>query len=172
MSDFLQNLLNKAKKKADDLEKGHRPDSKKKSIRPDTPTVSDTSSGPDTVSVSDIISVSDTLNVPDAGLQQSSNSILSTYVTLLSQINKRLPHMTPSELRLYIYLVTNSSDGIFPYNQRNVMKSVGLGSHTTVVKALSSLQKKNLIKWISKSNKKSEQSKLKVILPHNLSSIE
>jgi hypothetical protein len=80
--------------------------------------------------------------------------------------------MTPSELRLYVYLVTNSADGIIPYNQRDVMKSVGLGSHTTVVKALSSLQKKNLIKWISKSNKKSEQSRLKVILPHNLSSIE
>lgn len=166
MSDFLQNLLNKAKQKADALEKGHRPVSKKKQNRTDTPTVSDTSSEPDTVSVSDTPAVS------DVSLHQTSNSILTTYATLQSQINERLPHMTPSELRLYVYLVTNSADGIIPYNQRDVMKSVGLGSHTTVVKALSSLQKKNLIKWISKSNKKSEQSKLKVILPNNLSSIE
>ena len=172
MSDFLQNLLNKAKQKADALEKVHRPDSKKKIDVSDTPTVSDTSSGPDTVGVSDIIGVSDTPSVTDASLHQSSNTILTTYATLQSQINERLPHMTPSELRLYVYLVTNSADGIIPYNQRDVMKSVGLGSHTTVVKALSSLQKKNLIKWISKSNKKSEQSKLKVILPHNLLSIE
>ena len=172
MSDFLQNLLNKAKQKADDLEKGHRPDSKKKSHRPDTPNVSDTSNGPDTLGVSDIDSVSDTPHVSDVNLHQKSNSILTTYATLQSQINERLPHMTPSELRLYVYLVNNSDDGIIPYNQRDVMKSVGLGSHTTVVKALSSLQKKNLIKWISKSNKKSEQSKLKVFLPHNLLSIE
>lgn len=166
MSDFLQNLLNKAKQKADALEKTQRHVLKKKANRPGPPIVSDTSSGPDTIGVSDTPTVSDT------SLHQTSNSILTTYATLQSQINERLPHMTPSELRLYLYLVTNSADGIFPYNQRDVMKSVGLGSHTTVVKALSSLQKKNLIKWISKSNKKSEQSKLKVILPHNLSSIE
>ena len=172
MSDFLQNLLNKAKQKADDLEKGPRPSSKKKSNKLDTSKVSDTSIGPDTVGVSGIESVSDTPTVSDVNLHQKSNSILTTYATLQSQINERLPHMTPSELRLYVYLVNNSDDGIIFYNQRVVMKSVGLGSHTTVVKALSSLQTKNLVKWISKSNKKSEQSKLKVFLPHNLLSIE
>lgn len=184
MSEFLVNLLSKAKEKADALEKIPRPVLKKKENRTDTPSVSDTVNRPDTFVISDMITVSDTDNGPDtqpipdtvdvSGISsyQPANSILTTYAALQSQINEQLPPLTPSALKLYVYLVIKSSDGVVHYNQRDIMKSVGFASHTTVVRAVSALEEMKLINWISKSNKRGEQSKLRVILPLNLSSTE
>ncbi|AFM28232.1 hypothetical protein [Desulfomonile tiedjei] len=166
MSQFLQQLLSKAKEKADALEQG--PSRKKNRDSIDTRSVSDTPA------VSDLVPVSDPPRVSDTGHVQSSHSLFSAYVTLQSKIHEHLPAMSPSELRLYLYLVdlafgkSYPSDGVVEYNQREVMKSVGFGSHSTAVKVISSLTEKNLVTWICKASKRGEKSLLRVILPPDL----
>jgi len=192
MSQFLQQLLNKAKEKADALEQEGPRNSKEKQPPVDTATVSDTVGGSapaiasplasvsDIATVSDISDgsdlsgVSDTLPVSDPPERHSSHALFSEYAALQSKIHDCLPHVSPSELRLYLYLVDlafvrlNGSDGIIEYNQREVMRSVGFGSHSTAVKVISSLAEKHLVTWLRKSNKRGERSLLRVALPPGL----
>lgn len=171
MSDFLQKLLNKAKSKADDLQKAPKRVPGKKTKKPDTPSVSDTPTISDTGDVSDTHIISDTLRVSDTA-NQSPLSVLNTFANIQSQISKNLPPMSPSALKLYLYLVNNSSDGIIDYNQRDVMQTVGFVSHTTIVKSLSSLENLGLISWMFRSQKRGKKSKIKVVLPDSLQIIK
>lgn len=167
MSDFLQKLLNKAKSKADDLQKVQKRVPRKKTKKSDTPSVSDTPAISDTVDVSDTHIISDTLRVSDT-VNQSALSVINTFANIQSKISKNLPTMSPSALKLYLYLVNNSSDGTIDYNQREVMQFLGFVSHTTIVKSISSLENLGLISWILRSQKRGKKSKLKIVLPDNL----
>lgn len=194
MSQFLQQLLNKAKEKADALDQAPLRPSKKRQGNTDTQTVSDTVPGPDLVRrsdtstavsdpgsvsdpppASDLASVSDLGSVSDTPPLQFAPSIFSAYTALQSKIHKYLPHISASELRLYLYLVdlafagSQDSDGVVEYNQREVMKSVGFGSHSTAVKVLASLTEKHLVAWVCKASKKGEKSMLRVMLPPDVS---
>jgi hypothetical protein len=83
--------------------------------------------------------------------------------------------MKDSELHLYHYLAERTygnqrtqSDGLVTYSQKEAMKATGIKSTATIVKAMTSLCKKKLVKWVRKARKRGEISQVRVFLPEDV----
>ena len=97
---------------------------------------------------------------------------LRTFVTSQHALHDLLPDLKDSELRIYYYLVEqthgnpdSSDDRVTEYSQRQAMKASGIKSTATIVKAMSVLVKRRLVKWVRRSRKRGQMSLVKVFLP-------
>jgi len=100
--------------------------------------------------------------------------LLRTLAKSREDLNTLIPHMKDSELRLYQYLAElaygnpgTPTDHMITYSQKEAMRATSIKSTATVVKAMNSLCKKKLVKWVRKSRKRGEISQIKVFLPGN-----
>jgi hypothetical protein len=138
MSQFLQELLNKAKKKADSLESS--------SFATDTVTVSDT------VAVSVHFADSELLlriyNTITAFQPRMLDGETRVYLFLLQESYGKYPSVRQIE-----------------YHQRHLMQAIGMTSPATLSRSMKSLQKRRLVKWIRKARAKGERSAIEVCLP-------
>ena len=101
--------------------------------------------------------------------------LLKTFADSRAAINAAIPPMKDSELHLYHYLAERTygnlrtqSDGVITYSQKEAMKATGIKSTTTIVKAMTSLCKKKLVKWVRKARKSGEISQVRVFLPEDV----
>jgi len=101
--------------------------------------------------------------------------LLKTFADSRAAINDVIPPMKDSELHLYHYLAERTygnqrtqSDGLVTYSQKEAMKATGIKSTATIVKAMTSLCKKKLVKWVRKARKRGEISQVRVFLPEDV----
>jgi len=101
--------------------------------------------------------------------------LLKTFADSRAAINAAIPPMKDSELHLYHYLAERTygnqrtqSDGVIAYSQKEAMKATGIKSTATIVKAMTSLCKKKLVKWVRKARKRGEISQVRVFLPEDV----
>jgi hypothetical protein len=101
--------------------------------------------------------------------------LLKTFADSRAAINAAIPPMKDSELHLYHYLAERTygnqrtqSDGVITYSQKEAMKATGIKSTATIVKAMTSLCKKKLVKWVRKARKRGEISQVRVFLPEDV----
>ena len=101
--------------------------------------------------------------------------LLQTFADSRAAINAVIPPMKDSELHLYHYLAERTygnqrtqSDRLITYSQKEAMKATGIKSTATIVKAMTSLCKKKLVKWVRKARKRGEISQVRVFLPENV----
>jgi hypothetical protein len=138
MSQFLQDLLERAKKKADSLESS--------SFETDTVTVSDTV--PVSVDLADqylLLRVYNTINTLQPRLLDGESRV---YLFLLHESHGKYPYTRRIE-----------------YHQRQLMQAIGMTSPTTLSRSMKGLQKRQLVKWIRKARAKGERSVIEVCLP-------
>ena len=97
---------------------------------------------------------------------------LRSFATSQHDLHALIPNMKPSELRLYHYLIEqtygnpdSSGDHVAEYSQRQAMQASGIKSTATIVKAMSVLVKRRLVKWVRRSRKRGQSSLVKVFLP-------
>ena len=101
--------------------------------------------------------------------------LLKLFADSRAAINSVIPSMKESELHLYYYLADRSygnqrtqSEGLITYSQKEAMKGTGIKSTATIVKAMNSLCKKKLVKWVRKARKRGEISQIRVFLPEDV----
>jgi hypothetical protein len=101
--------------------------------------------------------------------------LLKLFTDSRAAINDVIPPMKDSELHLYYYLADRTygnqrtqSEGLITYSQKEAMKATGIKSTATIVKAMTSLCKKKMVKWVRKARKRGEISQIRVFLPEDV----
>lgn len=143
MSQFLEDLLKKAKTKADNL---------------------GLSRGGNT------LMVSPSEQPPDSAAAAASPDRPDLLPSAYHAIATLQPPMPTGETRVYLYLLQESlrnspHERQVTYNQRHLMQSIGMTSPTTLSRSMKGLQKRRLLRWIRKAQGRGKTSIIEVCLP-------
>jgi hypothetical protein len=102
-----------------------------------------------------------------------------TFADFMATLNDVIPIVKGAEMRLYFYLIEqrfgnsrSPSDDIITYSQKSAMQATGIKSTATIVKSMTSLSKKKLVKWVRKSRKLGEVSQIRVFLLSNFQQLK
>ena len=102
-----------------------------------------------------------------------------TFADFMATLNDVMPIVRGAEMRLYFYLIEqrfgnsrSPSDDIITYSQKSAMQATGIKSTATIVKSMTSLSKKKLVKWVRKSRKLGEVSQIRVFLLSNFQQLK
>ena len=102
-----------------------------------------------------------------------------TFADFIATLNDVMPIVRGAEMRLYFYLIEqrfgnsrSPSDDIITYSQKSAMQATGIKSTATIVKSMTSLSKKKLVKWVRKSRKLGEVSQIRVFLLSNFQQLK
>jgi hypothetical protein len=177
MSEFLQDLLKKVKKSADELDAPlDEPDSQNDGSAFDSKRKKSAKPGGKTKPglITPVEGEPGLPSEPSLVGKPFSVHLFRKLTDYRQEINAMIPSMKDSELRLYSYLVERAygnqktaSDGVIPYSQKEAMKATGIKSTATIVKSMNSLSKRKLIKWVRKSRKRGEASQIRVFIPRD-----
>ncbi len=143
MSEFLEDLLRKAKNKADSLASSAR---------------------------GTTLIVSPSVEPADAPTPAVSPDYSVLLLSAYHAVAALQPPMPTGESRVYLFLLQESlrsspSERQVMYNQRDLMQSIGMTSPATLSRSMKGLQKRRLVRWIRKARARGERSIIEVCLP-------